>query len=393
MAGEAALPQGLTEDQRQWIHWRMDWLCENFGEALLENAKVAIPNGSQFAQIFSSQSLGPSESAELALDYLKRLCHWLDCDSSQYHLDVSNDPQRWSAANEIAIDSAALANRPNLLALLAHELSFAQLLEHTELKPDAEDIEGLADLMGVFFGLGVVLSAAAPSDERSDDAYFEICLSPAMLAYALALFAELRGEAKPAWAGELHGELLEGFYDSQYYLEQLDEATVPASEEYGAADERESEVVSESEYASEPDEDVDSADEADENDSDDEAYTREQDDEEQGEDGTSWEDEEEPAELDEVEFAASGADDYEQSMAAERNAERPSGLGNQKCPDCGRLKSPDSELCEMCQEHHVDHRAALREELAKHGDTEYLWLQFGLILALALLALTAFSYL
>ena len=90
---------------------------------------------------------------------------------------------------------------------------------------------------------------------------------------------------------------------------------------------------------------------------------------------------------------ASSGDDNELSKAASGIAERPSGLGKRKCPDCGRLKSPESELCEMCQEHQVDHRAALREELAKHGDTEYLWLQFGLILAVTVLALTAFSYL
>ncbi|MEM7561002.1 MAG: hypothetical protein AAF394_17900, partial [Planctomycetota bacterium] len=319
------------------------------------------------------------------------LCHWLDCDSSQYHLDVSNDPQRWSSANEIAIDSAALDNRPNLLALLAHELSFAQLLEHTELKPDAEDIEGLADLMGVFFGLGIVLAAAAPSDDKPDDAYFEICLSDPMLAYALALFAELRGETKPAWAGQLDGELLEGFYDSQYYLEQSEEEPESASEEYEEADEPDSEEVSELEHASEPNEDLDSNAEAEEIDSDEVAYDREQD--EEGNDRTSWDDGEESAELDEDEFAASSADENELRMSAEGNVERPSGLGKQKCPDCGRLKSPESEFCEMCQEHQVDHRAALREELAKHGDTEYLWLQFGLILALAVLALTAFSYL
>ena len=391
MARESALPQGLTEDQRQWIHWRMDWLGDNFGDALLENAKVLIPNGSQFAKILSSQTLGPSESAKLALEYLKRLCHWLDCGSAQYHLDISNDPQRWSSANAIAIDSAALTNRPNLLALLAHELSFAQLLEHKELEPNAEDIEGLADLMGVFFGLGVVLAAAAPTVGKPEDAYFEVCLSSPMLAYALALFAKKRGETNPSWAGEFHGELLEAFYDSQYYLERLEEETETASDDY-EADEPGAEEVSKLQHASEPDEESRSSDEVVGIAAEAETYSRKQD--AKGDDGTeSWDDEQEPAGPAGEKYASNNTHKDELATTPKGKAERSSSLGRQKCPDCGRLKSPESELCEMCKEHKLDHRAALREELAKHGDTEHLWLQFGLILALAVLALTAFSYL
>ena len=81
MAQAANLPNNLTEDERQWIHWRMDWLCAQFSEALLQNAKVALPNSNHFPNLFSAGK-GKKKDLEQAQEYLRLLCRWMDFDSS-----------------------------------------------------------------------------------------------------------------------------------------------------------------------------------------------------------------------------------------------------------------------------------------------------------------------
>ncbi|MEM7478748.1 MAG: hypothetical protein AAF483_27510 [Planctomycetota bacterium] len=340
MSKALTLPQDLTEDQRQWIHWRMDWLCEEFSEALLQNAKVALLNGSQFPAIFRT-SQGAKEDQKLAQQYLQQLSTWMDFDSSNFTLCFDE-----SEANDdsyaIQLSSAELQDRQRLLALLAHEIGYAQVTGERG-NESAEDIEGLADLAAVFFGLGVLMAAA--SQTQQNDRQFQTSLSPAMLGYSLALFAEIRGESKPAWAAELNGQVLEAFYDSQYYLEQTTEEI--------ASDDRD-EMGSHETVALEPQAELPAP-------KSDNSYS-------------------EPP---------SARDTVEQLDERDDSAHEDDSYSlNRKCKECGRLTEPGEQLCTECEAANVDHRAALREELAKHDDNTWI-VHFGLLVTVVLIILIA----
>src|SRR5262249_26780470 len=88
-----------------------------------------------------------------------------------------------------------------------------------------EDHEQLTDLVPVFLGLGL-FAANAPVRDRSYTEnnwhYFKIdkqgYLPSRMLGYALALFAYVRGEAKPAWARYLRPDAAQPLKRGLRYL-------------------------------------------------------------------------------------------------------------------------------------------------------------------------------
>jgi hypothetical protein len=91
--------------------------------------------------------------------------------------------------------------------------------------PEAEDIEFLADLAAVSFGMGVILanaalyefkqhSGATKSWKMTRHAY----LTLDMLGYALALFARSRNEEYPAWETDLRPDVRSAFSAARRYL-------------------------------------------------------------------------------------------------------------------------------------------------------------------------------
>jgi hypothetical protein len=106
----------------------------------------------------------------------------------------------------IRIDSSHLDDPESLVATYAHELAHAHLLGQGRILPDEPDCEPLTDLATVFFGLGIFGANVAFRQEsyflgnhhatsQSRQGY----LTVEQWAYALALFACLRGEQRPAW--------------------------------------------------------------------------------------------------------------------------------------------------------------------------------------------------
>jgi hypothetical protein len=126
----------------------------------------------------------------------------------------------------IALDHSEAADRPYLVALIAHELGHVRLLGEDRYSSKRPDHERLTDLLTVYFGLGVLTANAAMRFSRGSRGFTIIpqgqfgdldlnaadssggyrrlgYLSTREFGYALACYARMRGEASPAWARHL----------------------------------------------------------------------------------------------------------------------------------------------------------------------------------------------
>jgi hypothetical protein len=110
----------------------------------------------------------------------------------------------------IWVEVRQLAKPLALVATMAHELGHVHLIGHGRITNEVEDHEPLTDLLTVFFGLGVLTANSLIHEENwtyLNTGGWSVgrlgYLSQLEAGYALALFAWLRGEDRPAWAAEL----------------------------------------------------------------------------------------------------------------------------------------------------------------------------------------------
>ena len=106
----------------------------------------------------------------------------------------------------IRIEAAQASKAEGLVAAIAHELGHVILIGENRLDRARADHEEMADLLTVFYGIGVFTanSAVALAEARNTkyeggphlrDGY----MTEEMYGYALALFVHARGESKPKW--------------------------------------------------------------------------------------------------------------------------------------------------------------------------------------------------
>jgi hypothetical protein len=102
------------------------------------------------------------------------------------------------------------------------------------LRGDERDHEDLTDLVTVFLGLGIISANAAfrfqqwqsPSQQGwrvSRQGY----LSEPMYGYALASYAWMRGERRPAWATYLAPDLRRYYQQALKYLHETGDTVLP----------------------------------------------------------------------------------------------------------------------------------------------------------------------
>src|SRR5262249_38059129 len=138
----------------------------------------------------------------------------------------------------VGIEKNLAHNRKCLIAAIAHELGHILLIGDNRLSASREDHEQLTDLLTVFLGLGIFNANAAietfsynkyrgvgvwiPNHSTSKNGY----LSEPMFASALALFAWLRGEERPAWTVHLDDSVRADFVKGLKYLEKTSNSLV-----------------------------------------------------------------------------------------------------------------------------------------------------------------------
>ncbi len=101
----------------------------------------------------------------------------------------------------------------SLVATIAHELGHVHLLGDGRISADEEDHEPLTDLLTVFLGVGIFPANSVIRDVNWHSGNMEGWsisrqgyLTAPMFAYALALFAYIRGEYKASWSKHLRLE-------------------------------------------------------------------------------------------------------------------------------------------------------------------------------------------
>ncbi len=114
----------------------------------------------------------------------------------------------------ITIDRAYLREPMVLVATMAHELCHVHLLGDNRVSHDQEDHEPLTDLLTICMGMGIFgANASMRYAAWSDGGHYGWRASKLgylhqdTWGYALAVFAQLRTEHKPAWAKHLRADV------------------------------------------------------------------------------------------------------------------------------------------------------------------------------------------
>jgi uncharacterized protein YjbI with pentapeptide repeats len=225
---------------REWIDRRWTWLESQFGLELSRNCPVILPEHEFFPDEFG-------ETIDGANSLFERICRYMQVDRGVVDLSFDEDQQAENGFHRgaaglyfeqngrfpVAISVSYLADPLALVATMARELARIHLLGGNRISREEPDHEPLADLLTVFFGLGV-LTANSVIRERnwhqvtlfgmvasgwriSKSGY----LSMPMFGYALARFAKSRSEDRPAWASCLRSDVRSPFQQSMHYLADL----------------------------------------------------------------------------------------------------------------------------------------------------------------------------
>lgn len=210
----------VSEKARVWIEDSLDRLCREFGEASLRG-EVLLPQS-----VIAPAGYGGTEADLHAV--LRRLCVRMNVPVEAVQIEMDDDPgnpelqlrvpivhkfsgaaghfQRRGDAFVVTISRGQLPDLIALTATLAHELAHVRLLGEQRISRDRSDQEQLTDLATVFFGLGVFTANAAFDYSQSQRGWQTShlgYLGEAMFGYALAYYADLRGEGNPPWSGAL----------------------------------------------------------------------------------------------------------------------------------------------------------------------------------------------
>jgi hypothetical protein len=229
-------PRCPVETQtKAWVERRMRWLAGRFGVGRLRSARVVLPTNEFFPDSYDG-----SEAA--ARDCFARMCGYMGVDPGSVALEVVDDRHMPGAAglyeqkirSNVYVARSQLESPPRLLATLAHELAHEMLLNGGHLTAAEADHEQVTDLLPVFLGVGIFLANATVQfdSQRTGNEYSwsvsrQGYLNSLALGYALAVFAHVRGEAKPAWAAHLRTDAAVTFKAGLRYLTRTGDTLFP----------------------------------------------------------------------------------------------------------------------------------------------------------------------
>ncbi|MEV4612936.1 hypothetical protein AB0K43_10070 [Kitasatospora sp. NPDC049258] len=219
MFGAARCPVGPRE--QRWIEESTAWLLAEFGPEVLLRPPV-LPTAEYFP--------GPFDGSVAQIgELVGRICGYFGVDPGGLLVEVEPyDPQadllvaelglteRSSGAAGhfriehgrpvVAIDQEQAARPVSLVATIAHELGHVRLLAERRIERGRSDGEPLTDLLTVFFGFGVFNANSAFTRTAEDGRISRRrlgYLTQEAYGYALACYAQLRGEGRPSWAAHL----------------------------------------------------------------------------------------------------------------------------------------------------------------------------------------------
>ena len=237
----------VSDEERQWVDEGFRRLEKMLGRRRLLEAKVILPTPEYFPDPYDQCAAGVEA-------IFRRVCSYLRVDRSRIQLEIfpdeteelrsilpywrgnsggcagffSHEPNSHSDPTDdetrmlVALRGTQLKDPMSLVATMAHELGHVMLLGGGLMTPNTPDHEPITDLLTVFLGFGVFTSSAARRFKQyQDERHYGWLthrlgyLPEEVYGYALAKFAEARGEEKPGWAKHLSTNVKAYFRRSQ----------------------------------------------------------------------------------------------------------------------------------------------------------------------------------
>jgi hypothetical protein len=225
----------VSAEDKVWAEERLRWLAAHFGLERLRSAAVVLPTPEFFPEPYG----GTEADGRVVFE---RVCRRLKLDPGSVPMEFFAEDRAppWLGegrhegaaglyenagwARRIQIERSALSDPVILIATAAHELAHL-LLGGSSFAEGDEDHEKLTDLATVALGLGVFTANSRVREFRWSDRVAEGgglrrlgYLGQPQVGYALALYAHVRGEESPAWAGHLCLDVRSPFWAGLRYL-------------------------------------------------------------------------------------------------------------------------------------------------------------------------------
>ncbi len=228
----------VDAETKEWIEESFNWLTgELSAETLLANVAV-LPTPEYFPDPITGK---PRDIRR----FLERVCAYMDIDPKEVEIHIYSKAMELQAGRPVSdqighpqflykkqkgkfnlrLEAAQAAKAETLVAAIAHELAHVILIGENRLDRARADHEPMADLLTVFYGVGVFSGNCAFSLAQGRNAEYHAgphfrndYMTEEMYGYALALFAHARGEAKPAWARYINTNVRHYFKQGLKYL-------------------------------------------------------------------------------------------------------------------------------------------------------------------------------
>jgi hypothetical protein len=223
-SGPAVCP--IEPAAKDWVERRLNWLVGQFGRQRMLGGPVVLPTAEFFPDSFD----GTPHTVRPILD---QVCRSMGIDPGTIELGFyehrrppdPSEPGPGSHRFRVWVEESNLADPTALVAALAHALGHVHLLGR--LPDNADDCEPLADLLTVFFGLGVFTANTVLHEtywQAGEWSGWNMrrrgYLGMPVYGYALALYAQARCEDDPPWARHLRLDVRSAFKQAQRFLRE-----------------------------------------------------------------------------------------------------------------------------------------------------------------------------
>lgn len=234
----------ITADDRKWLEDAFSWLIKEFGIEVIQSKNIITPSTNFFG-------FAPYLKEELAHNLLSKVAQQMEVDIRKIQLQFYKEKetlafsegviteydesvqltagkyvQHEDGSIVILVEEKQLEQPISLVATLAHELAHVKLLSDNRI---AENDEYLTDLTALFYGFGIFSANASIVKMNTWSGLTHTgwqieggsgYLHYKVQAYALAMYAQIRGETSPHWGDYLDTDIQREFRKSMSYLQQ-----------------------------------------------------------------------------------------------------------------------------------------------------------------------------
>jgi hypothetical protein len=230
----------VDNDRKEWIEDSFMWFLDHFGEDAFKKSETILPSNKGFPErLFANE--------RTVRTFLEVICGFMDVDYKTVNLKVftptgfekfyplaspnmmGSSPcglyYHYAKKHQVAIEQSLLGSPPALVATIAHELAHAKLQSGRAADEKKGTEELLTDLATIFFGMGIFTANSifgvghfATAQNQGWRATKDGYIDEATAGYALALFAYMKGEQKPAWTKFLESNPKHYFKQGLKYL-------------------------------------------------------------------------------------------------------------------------------------------------------------------------------